>query len=100
MLLSSISSLKEMCEELVYNVSILVLIQVNKKCFCSFKWGLLSQQIFERGEEDVLSERKTKIPVKCLVRNAGFDPFPSIRTVPSITLIITNHFLRQFCVQC
>lgn len=36
---------------------------------------------------NVLSKIKTKIPIKYLVRNAGFHPFPNIRIYPSIFLI-------------
>lgn len=36
---------------------------------------------------NVLSKIKTKIPIKYLVRNAGFPPFPNIRIYPSIFLL-------------
>lgn len=43
-----------------------------------------------KGEKkcNVLSKEKTKLPVKCLVRNAGFHPVLNIEIVSSLFLII------------
>ena len=51
-----------------------------------------------KGEKkcNVLSKKKTKIPVTCLVRNAGFDPLLSIRIVPSMLPILLIISLGNF----
>lgn len=89
MLLSSISSLKEMCK------------RVSLKMFQYWFWSKWMKNIsihlngdychnkYLKGEKKchVPSKEKSKIPVKCLVRNAGLGPLPSIRIVSSIFLI-------------
>lgn len=51
-----------------------------------------------KGEKkgNVLSKEKTKLPVKCLVRNAGFHPLLSIGIVSSIFLIVLIISLGNF----